>query len=135
MGFPELAEDDLCLVVQAVVVQVLNVVGILPLDAQGVTHPHPHAVLGCVTTRYSSFNYVALLHSLLAKVPVHWSWEWGTMVGIVQRQPPCFIVFSRSTSMFVVVCAYFHMAKLLASSLSLRSWVRTTPLPPKHPRF
>ena len=45
---------------------------------------------------YSSFNYIALLHSLLANVSVHRSRECGTMVAVVQRQPPWFIVFYRS---------------------------------------
>ena len=43
--------------------------------------------------RYSSFNYVALLHGLLANVSVHQSREWGTIAAMVQWWPPWFIVF------------------------------------------
>ena len=43
--------------------------------------------------RYSSFNYVALLHSLLANVSAHRSREWGTIAAVVRWRPPWFIVF------------------------------------------
>ncbi len=51
--------------------------------------------------RYSSFNYVSLLHSLLANVSAHWSGEWGTVAAVVRRRPPWFIVFSRHVLCFV----------------------------------
>jgi hypothetical protein len=51
--------------------------------------------------RYSSFNYVSLLHSLLANVSVHRSREWGTIAAVVQQRPPWFIVFSRRVQCFV----------------------------------
>jgi hypothetical protein len=43
--------------------------------------------------RCSSFNYVALLHSLLANVSAHRGREWVTMAAVVRRRPPWFIVF------------------------------------------
>ncbi len=51
--------------------------------------------------RYSSFNYVSLLHSLLANVSVHRSREWGTIAAVVRRRPPWFIVFSQQVLCFV----------------------------------
>jgi hypothetical protein len=45
-------------------------------------------VVKLLIIRCSSFNYVALLHSLLAIVSVHQSWEWGTIAAMVQRWPP-----------------------------------------------
>ncbi len=42
---------------------------------------------------FSSFNYVALLHSTLANVSMSPSRGWGTMAAVVQRWPPWFIVF------------------------------------------
>ena len=64
--------------------------------------------------RYSSFNYVALLHSLLANVSVHRSREWGTIAAVVRRQPPWFVVFYRSMHVFCVDLydKHFYVAKL-----------------------
>jgi hypothetical protein len=52
----------------------------------------------------SSFNNVALLHSLLANVTAHQSQEWGTMAALVQRRLPWFIVFYRSMCVLCVIC-------------------------------
>ena len=49
--------------------------------------------------RYSSLNYVALLHSLLANVSARRSRKWGTIAAVVRRRPPWFIVFWQ-TSVF-----------------------------------
>ena len=49
----------------------------------------------------SSFNDVALLHSLLANVSTPRSRGWGTMAAVVRRRPPWFIVFSRHVLCFV----------------------------------
>ena len=63
--------------------------------------------------RYSSFNYVALLHSLMANVSAHRSREWGTIAAVVRRRPPWFIVFI-DQCMFLCwfVWQHFHVAKL-----------------------
>ncbi len=53
---------------------------------------------------FSSFNYVALLHSTLANVSTPWRRGWGTMVAVVRWWPPSFIVFLQSASMVVVLC-------------------------------
>jgi hypothetical protein len=50
----------------------------------------------------SSFNYVALLYSMLANVSMPWSRGWGTMAAVVQQRLPWFIVFLLSASMVVV---------------------------------
>jgi hypothetical protein len=53
---------------------------------------------------FSSFNYLAWLHSTLANVSTPWRRGWGTMAAMVQRQPPWIIVFLQSASMVVVFC-------------------------------
>ncbi len=60
--------------------------------------------------RYSSFNYVALLHSLLANVSAHRSREWGTIAAVVQRRLPWLIVSSRHVLCFV--CGLPKICKL-----------------------
>ena len=64
--------------------------------------------------RYSSFNYVALLHSLLANVSEHQSREWGTIAAVARWRPPWFVVFYRSMHVFCVDLydKHFHVAKL-----------------------
>ena len=72
--------------------------------------------------RYSSFNYVALLHSLLANVSAHRSREWGTIAAVVRRRPPWFIVFYRSMHVccrvFFVICttntSMWQIGKIIA---------------------
>ncbi len=51
--------------------------------------------------RYSSFNYVALLHSLLANISAHRSREWGTIAAVVRPRPPWFIVFWQTMTLMV----------------------------------
>jgi hypothetical protein len=53
---------------------------------------------------FSSFNYVALLHSTLANVSMCPRRGWGTVAAMLQRRPPWFIVFLQSTSMVDVFC-------------------------------
>jgi hypothetical protein len=53
---------------------------------------------------FSSFNYVALLHSTLANISMSPSQGWGTMAAMVRRRPPWFIVFLWSKSMVDVFC-------------------------------
>jgi hypothetical protein len=53
---------------------------------------------------FSSFNYVALLHSTLANVSMPQSRGWGTMAAMVRWWSPWFIMFLQSASTFVVFC-------------------------------
>ena len=56
--------------------------------------------------RYSSFNYVALLHSLLANVSAPRSREWGTMTAVVRRRPPWWSWISMIEMRGCVLCEY-----------------------------
>jgi hypothetical protein len=64
-----------------------------------------------INDNFSSFNYVALLHSTLANVSTPWSWGWGTMVDAGRWRPPWLGSSFCALASEMYKCTDFYMKK------------------------
>ncbi len=71
-----------------------------------------------INNNFSSFYYVALLHSTLANVSMPWSWGWDTMVAAGRWQPPWLGCFRCALMSKTYKCSDSHMEKGIQVKMS-----------------